>query len=72
VRDPSHSHDHRNRRRKWRFDEENLFEKRGRQRAALPSLDEFDITDGLPEGDRWSTWISPTRGNAGPSPTRTG
>ena len=68
MRDQSHPYDHRSRRRKGRLDDENLFEKRGRQRAALPSLDEFDITDGLPEGDRWSTWDQPDAGERGPEP----
>jgi RIO kinase 1 len=73
VRDPSHSYDHRSRRAgkgrsKQRFDDETRFEKRERQRRALPSLDEFDITDGLPEGDRWSTWDQPDAGERGPEP----
>jgi RIO kinase 1 len=73
VRDPSHSYDHRSHRpsrgrSKQRFDDETVFEKRGRQRLALPSLDDFDITDGLPEGDRWSTWDQPDAGERGPAP----
>src|SRR6202012_5741289 len=42
--------------------------KRERQRLALPSLEEFDVTDGLPEGDRWSTWDQPDAGERGPEP----
>jgi RIO kinase 1 len=73
VRDPSHSYDRRSHRpgkgrSKQRFDEETLFEKRERHRPALPSLDEFDVTDGLPEGDRWSTWDQPDAGERGPEP----
>ena len=38
------------------FDDEETFAKRDRhlQRLAAESTD--DATDGLPEGDRWSTW----------------
>jgi RIO kinase 1 len=73
VRDPSHSYDHRSRRAskgrsRQRFDDETLFEKRERRRLALPSLDDFDVTDGLPEGDRWSTWDQPDAGERGPEP----
>jgi len=73
VRDPSHSYDRRSHRpgkgrSKQRFDEETLFEKRERHRPALPSLDQFDVTDGLPEGDRWSTWDQPDAGERGPEP----
>src|SRR5579863_8744436 len=34
----------------------------------LPSLEEFDVTDGLPEGDRWSTWDQSTPTERGPRP----
>jgi RIO kinase 1 len=34
----------------------------------LPSLEAFDATDGLPEGDRWSTWDQPVAGERGPEP----
>jgi hypothetical protein len=45
------------RRGKRRFDDdEPTTAKRVRQRRAPPSIAEFDATDGLPEGDRWSTW----------------
>ena len=69
MRDPSHSQDRRSGRRSKRgFDDEAVFEKRERQRLALPSLEEFDVTDGLPEGDRWSTWDQPDAGERGPEP----
>jgi len=68
VRDQSHSYDHRRRRNKGRLDEETLYEKRDRHRAALPSLDQCDVTDGLPEGDRWSTWDQPDALERGPQP----
>jgi RIO kinase 1 len=57
------------RRRKRRFDDdEPAFAKRSRHRAALPALDTFDAVDGLPEGDRWSTWDQSTAGERGPAP----
>jgi RIO kinase 1 len=57
------------RRRKWRFDDdEPSFAKRSRHRAALPALDTLDAVDGLPEGDRWSTWDQSTAGERGPKP----
>jgi hypothetical protein len=40
-------------------DDEPTTAKRARQRRALPPIQEFDATDGLPDGDRWSTWDSP-------------
>ena len=51
----SRSGEFRTRRGKWRFDDEPTSVKRARRRA-LPPIEEFDATDGLPEGDRWSTW----------------
>jgi RIO kinase 1 len=71
VRDLSHSYEYsRERRRgKRRFDEdEPLFAKRQRRTRGLPSLDTIDATDGLPEGDRWSTWDQPDAGERGPQP----
>jgi RIO kinase 1 len=54
---------------KRRFDEdEPYFQKRSRHRVAMPSVETFDITDGLPEGDRWSTWDQPAAGERGPQP----
>ena len=42
---------------KRRFDDDDpTTAKRVRERRALPSIEQFDATDGLPEGDRWSTW----------------
>jgi RIO kinase 1 len=34
----------------------------------LPSIEESDATDGLPEGDRWSTWDQSTPTERGPKP----
>jgi RIO kinase 1 len=57
------------RRGKPRFDDDQpAFIKRNRQRAALPSLEDFDATDRLPEGDRWSTWDQSTYSERGPEP----
>ena len=45
------------RRGKQRFDDdEPTTAKRVRSRRSLPPVEVFDATDGLPEGDRWSTW----------------
>jgi hypothetical protein len=40
---------------KFRYDEA-TYEKRDRHRPRLRAEDANDATDGLPEGDRWSTW----------------
>ncbi len=57
------------RRSKRRFDDdEPAFTKRNRQRSALPSLEDFDVSDGLPDGDRWSIWDQSTYGERGPEP----
>jgi RIO kinase 1 len=59
----------RNRRTKRRFDDdEPLFAKRNTHRPTLPSEDAFDGVDGLPAGDRWSTWDKSTAGERGPRP----
>jgi RIO kinase 1 len=56
-------------RKKRRFDDdEPAFARRNRHRAALPALDDLDAVDGLPEGDRWSTWDQSARGERGPRP----
>ncbi len=45
------------RRGRQRFDDdEPTTAKRVRGRRSLPPIEVFDATDGLPEGDRWSTW----------------
>jgi RIO kinase 1 len=57
------------RRSKRRFDDdEPFFTKRNRERSALPSLEDFDASDGLADGDRWSTWDQSTYGERGPEP----
>ena len=56
------------RRGKQRYDDEETFAKRDRHRKSLPSIESFDATDGLPEGDRWSTWDQSTPTERGPAP----
>ena len=56
------------RRGKRRFDDdEPTFAKRGRRRSLSPA-DAGDATDGLTDGDRWSTWDQSTAGERGPRP----
>jgi len=44
------------RRGKRRYDDdEPTFDKRGHRRQLI-SLEDYDATDGLAEGDRWPTW----------------
>jgi RIO kinase 1 len=58
------------RRGKRRFDDDDShnFDKRRPGGPALPSEDALDAVDGLPEGDRWSTWDQSTAGQRGPRP----
>lgn len=57
------------RRGKRRFDDdEPRYDKRHPGHARLPSEDAYDAVDGLPEGDRWSTWDQSTAGQRGPRP----
>jgi RIO kinase 1 len=57
------------RRGKWRLDDDEArYDKRHPGRARLPSEDALDAVDGLPEGDRWSTWDQSTAGQRGPRP----
>ncbi len=56
------------RRGKRRFDDEPSFAKRNRHRSALPAQHAFDTADGIPEGDRWSTWDQSASGERGPRP----
>jgi RIO kinase 1 len=50
------------------FNDEPTFAKRDRHRASLPAADARDPVDGLPEGDRWSTWDQPSASERGPRP----
>jgi RIO kinase 1 len=49
-------------------DDEAAFIKRDRHRRSLPAEDARDAVDGLPAGDRWSTWDQPAAGQRGPQP----
>jgi RIO kinase 1 len=53
-----------------RLDDDDLptFAKRNRHRRALPAVDAYDAVDGMPEGDRWSTWDRSAAGDRGPRP----
>jgi RIO kinase 1 len=55
-------------RRKNRFDDEESAFVRRQQRRSLPAEDLYDPVDGLPAGDRWSTWDLPAAGDRGPEP----
>jgi RIO kinase 1 len=60
---------YRSRRGKQRFDDDApTTAKRVRRRRALPPIEKFDATDGLPEGDRWSTWDQVIPTARGPKP----
>jgi RIO kinase 1 len=57
------------RRGKRRFDDDApTSAKRVRGHRTLPSIETFDATDGLPEGDRWSTWDQSIPTQRGPKP----
>ncbi len=51
---------------KRRPDDEETFAKRNRHRRRLPA--EEEVFDGLPAGDRWSTWDQSTPTERGPKP----
>jgi RIO kinase 1 len=63
-------HDHaRSRRRKRRFDDdEPTYARQPRHARRLTPADALDAVDGIPEGDRWSTWDQSSPGNRGPWP----
>jgi RIO kinase 1 len=72
---PDYAYDRRwdrGKRGKRRFDDdpdhEPAFAKRDRNRRSLPAADAFDAVDGLPDGDRWSTWDQPSASERGPRP----
>jgi RIO kinase 1 len=57
------------RRGKRRYDDdEPTTAKRVGRRRALPSIESFDASDGLAEGDRWSTWDHSVPTERGPKP----
>ena len=49
-------------------DDEAAYAKRDRHRPRLQAEEANDATDGLPEGDRWSTWDQSTPTERGPKP----
>src|SRR5579871_6002540 len=49
-------------------DDEAVYAKRDRHLPRLQAEDAHDETDGLPEGDRWSTWDQSTPTERGPRP----
>jgi RIO kinase 1 len=52
-----------------KFDDyESVYAKRDRHLPRLAAEDAYDEVDGLPEGDRWSTWDQSTPTERGPKP----
>ncbi|HWG03103.1 MAG TPA: RIO1 family regulatory kinase/ATPase, partial [Trebonia sp.] len=78
MRDSADSHDsgqaeyarpRRGKRGKRKFDDdEPTYLRRARHRPRLDAEDAYDATDGLPAGDRWSTWDQSTPAERGPAP----
>jgi RIO kinase 1 len=72
MRDSADSGDYgvtRRGKKRWpRFDDEQTYARRDRHRPGLHAEDAHDDTDGLPEGDRWSTWDQSTPTERGPKP----
>ena len=63
--DPSYGNAHRvrrasSKRQRKQYDDGETFAKRDRHVRRLAAEDARDATDGLPEGDRWSTWDQQT------------
>jgi len=58
----------RRRRRRSDDDDAPTFARRDRHRQRLRPLDSLDATDGLPDGDRWSTWDQSSPTERGPQP----
>ncbi|MDQ2811844.1 MAG: RIO-like kinase [Actinomycetota bacterium] len=57
------------RRGKRRYDDDDpTAVKRVKRQRTLPSIESFDATDSLPEGDRWSTWDQSVPTERGPKP----
>jgi RIO kinase 1 len=72
MRDSADSDDYgvtrRGKKKRGKFDDEYTFAKRDRHLPRLAAEDAHDDTDGLPEGDRWSTWDQSTPLERGPKP----
>ena len=64
----SRSGEFRTRRGKRRFDDDEPTSVKRVRRRTPPPIEEFDATDGLPEGDRWSTWDQSIPTQRGPRP----
>ena len=64
----SRSGEFRTRRGKRRFEDDEPTSVKRVRRRALPPIEQFDATDGLPEGDRWSTWDQSIPTQRGPRP----
>ena len=58
----------RGKRRRQQYDDEAIFAKRDRHLPRLVAADAGYATDGLPDGDRWSTWDQSTPTERGPRP----
>ncbi|HEX5187905.1 MAG TPA: RIO1 family regulatory kinase/ATPase [Streptosporangiaceae bacterium] len=59
---------HRRRKRRFNDDDQPVFAKRDPHRRRLLPDDAFDAVDGLPDGDRWSTWDQSSPSERGPEP----
>jgi RIO kinase 1 len=71
MRDSADSDDYgvtRRGKKRGKFDDELSFAKRDQHLRRLQAEDAHDATDGLPEGDRWSTWDQSTPTERGPKP----
>jgi RIO kinase 1 len=71
MRDSANSGDYgatRHVKKRGKFDDEPAYAKRAHYLPRLESEDANDHTDGLPEGDRWSTWDQSTPTQKGPLP----
>jgi RIO kinase 1 len=71
MRDAAYSDDYgvtRRSHKRGRIDHELTYVKRDRHRPGLMAADAHDDTDGLPEGDRWSTWDQSSPSERGPRP----
>ena len=72
MRDSADSHEYgvtgRGKNRGRFYDDQPAYAKRSRHLPKLQAEDARDAVDGLPEGDRWSTWDQPTPTERGPKP----
>jgi RIO kinase 1 len=71
MRDSADSDDYgvtRRGKKRGKFDDQSTFAKRDRHVRRLAAADAGDASDGLPDGDRWSTWDQSTPTERGPVP----